>query len=58
MNPSEVGYYDRWIVSSMIKEIAQSVPLTSNTDDKRFKVVVLHEGKIFLDGCLKTMISW
>jgi DNA polymerase III delta prime subunit len=43
LNPSEVGYYDRWVVSQMIKEIAQSVPLTSNTDDKKFKIVVLHE---------------
>eukprot|EP01080_Neovahlkampfia_damariscottae_P006601 gene6601-10764_t len=43
LNPSEVGYYDRWVVSSMIKEIAQSVPLTSSTDEKKFKIVVLHE---------------
>jgi len=42
MNPADVGHQDRLVVQEVIKEIAQSPPIDTNTM-KAFKVVVLNE---------------
>jgi replication factor C subunit 3/5 len=42
VNPSEVGTFDRVIVMTLIKEIAESAPIES-TGHKGFKVIILNE---------------
>ena len=43
MNPSDLGNYDKDVVSQVVKEIAQYHPLDSGAGQKSFKVVVLME---------------
>jgi len=42
ITPSETGIYDRFVVSNVIKEIAQSAPI-DQASEKHFKIVVLNE---------------
>jgi len=42
ITPSETGIYDRYVVSNVIKEIAQSAPI-DQAAEKHFKIVVLNE---------------
>jgi replication factor C subunit 3/5 len=42
INPSDSGIYDRFVISNMLKEIAQSAPIDQSSE-KHFKVVVLNE---------------
>jgi replication factor C subunit 3/5 len=43
MNPSECGNKDRFVVQEVIKEIAQSRPIETQSTQKPFKVVVLNQ---------------
>eukprot|EP00996_Jenningsia_fusiforme_P000855 NODE_1777_length_1410_cov_48.534901_g1606_i0.p2 GENE.NODE_1777_length_1410_cov_48.534901_g1606_i0~~NODE_1777_length_1410_cov_48.534901_g1606_i0.p2 ORF type:complete len:230 (+),score=30.58 NODE_1777_length_1410_cov_48.534901_g1606_i0:184-873(+) len=42
MNPSDLGIYDRVVIMTLLKEIAESAPLDGN-NQRAFKVVVLTE---------------
>eukprot|EP01061_Rhynchopus_euleeides_P047969 TRINITY_DN9952_c0_g1_i2.p2 TRINITY_DN9952_c0_g1~~TRINITY_DN9952_c0_g1_i2.p2 ORF type:complete len:358 (+),score=138.47 TRINITY_DN9952_c0_g1_i2:39-1112(+) len=43
INPADAGIYDRQVVMILLKEIAESVPLTDGKGKRPFKVVVLNE---------------
>ena len=43
VNPSDAGIYDRQVVMTLLKEIAESVPLTDASGKRAFKVVILNE---------------
>jgi replication factor C subunit 3/5 len=43
LNPSEAGNNDRYVITQVIKEIAQSAPIIEEGEEaKKFKIVVLH----------------
>lgn len=41
VNPSDVGIYDRVVIQELIKTTASSQQITTTTNDKEFKVVVI-----------------
>lgn len=43
INPADAGSYDRVIVMTMIREIAENAPMVTSSSSPRFKVVVLNE---------------
>ena len=43
INPSDAGIYDRQVIMHLLKEIAESVPLSSVKGSRPFKVVILNE---------------
>lgn len=43
LNPSDAGLHDRFVVSEVIKEIAQTQAVNQGAKDKPFKVVVLND---------------
>merc|ERR1712179_201079 len=41
VNPSDVGIYDRIVIQELIKTTASAQQITTTTNDKEFKVVVI-----------------
>ena len=41
VNPSDAGFYDRVVIQELIKTTASAQSITTTTNDKDFKVVVI-----------------